>query len=92
MQTMIRPQECQAAKRHIITQFEQGDSAQKARVRSIVPMQLATVYCLLKRVQTDGEMAFVDGRHGHPVKLHREVLTFLIEHCQALIKKLLISV
>jgi transposase len=46
-------------------------------------MHHTTVYRLLKRVQCEGENAFTDGRHGHPVKLRGEVLTCLIEHCQA---------
>lgn len=35
------------------------------------------------RVQREGDNGFADGRHGHPVKLRGEVLTFLIEFCQA---------
>ena len=34
-------------------------------------------------MQREGESAFTDGRHGHPVKLRGEVLTCLIEHCQS---------
>jgi transposase len=45
-------------------------------------MHRTTVYRLLKRVQSKGESAFADGRHGHPVKLRGEVLTFLREQCQ----------
>jgi transposase len=83
MQATVTPEQRQAAKREIVRQIEQGASAQEARVRSRVPMHRATVYRLLKRVQSEGERAFVDGRHGHPVKLRGEVLAFLIEHCQA---------
>jgi len=50
---------------------------------SAVAMHRTTVYRLLKRVQSEGEQALSDGRHGHPVKLRGEVLTFLIESCQA---------
>ena len=45
-------------------------------------MHRATVYHLLKRVRTEGETAFSDGRHGHPIKLRGEVRTFLIEFCR----------
>ena len=45
-------------------------------------MHRTTVYRLLKRVQREGEDAFNDGRHGHPVKLRGEILSFLQEHCQ----------
>jgi transposase len=83
MQAAVTPEQRQAAKREIVKQIEQGVSAQEARVGSIVPMHRATVYRLLKRVQSEGERAFTDGRHGHPVKLRGEVLAFVIEHCQA---------
>jgi transposase len=83
MQAPVTPEQRQAAKREIVRQVEQGTSVQEARVRSVVPMHRTTVYRLLKRVQREGESGFVDGRHGHPVKLREEVLTFLIEHCQA---------
>lgn len=83
MQATISPQQRQAAKREIVRQIEQGASAKVARLHSAVPMHRATVYRLLKRVQSEGEKAFVDGRHGHPVKLRGEVFAFLIEHCQA---------
>jgi transposase len=83
MQATVTPQQRQAAKREIVRVIEQGASAREARARSAVPMHHTTVYRLLKRVQCEGENAFTDGRHGHPVKLRGEVLTCLIEHCQA---------
>jgi transposase len=46
-------------------------------------MHPATVYRLLKRVRAEGEMAYRDQRHGHPIKLRGEVRTFLIQMCQA---------
>jgi transposase len=73
----------QAARREIVKQIEQGVSVQEARMSSAVPMHRTTVYRLLKRVQREGECALADGRHGHPVKLRGEVLTFLQEHCQS---------
>jgi transposase len=82
MQATVSPEQRRAAKREIVRQIEQGASAQEARLHSAVPMHRATVYRLLKRVQSEGEKAFVDGRYGHPVKLRGEVLAFLIEHCQ----------
>ena len=42
-------------------------------------MHRTTVYQLLKRMYTEGGMAFSDGRHGHPIKVRGEVRTFLIE-------------
>ena len=82
MPATVTPEQRQAAKREIIRDMEQGVSAHEARVRSAVPMHRTTVYRLLKRVQREGESGFIDGRHGHPVKLRGEVLTSLIEHCQ----------
>ena len=83
MPATVTPQQRQAAKREIVRAIEQGVSAREARVRSAVPMHRTTVYRLLKRVQREGDHGFADGRHGHPVKLCGEVLTFLIESCQA---------
>ena len=56
---------------------------QQARSLSAVPMHRATVYRLLKGVRAEGETAYRDERHGHPIKLRGEVRTFLIEVCQA---------
>jgi transposase len=83
MQAPVTPQQRQAAQRERVRQMEQGASAKLARTQSAVPMHRTTVYRLLKRVQHEGEQAFADGRHGHPIKLRGEVLAFLIEHCQA---------
>ncbi len=83
MQTTVTPEQRQAAKREIVKQIEQGVAAREARMNNAVPMHRTTIYRLLKRVQREGESGFADGRHGHPVKLRGEVLTCLIEHCQA---------
>ena len=83
MQTPVTPEQRQAAKREIVRQVEQGVSASVARACSAIPTHRTTVYRLLKLVQSEGESALTDGRHGHPVKLCGEVLTFLKEHCQS---------
>jgi len=44
-------------------------------------MHRTTVYRLLKRVGREGEHSFVERRHGHPVKLRGEVLTFVLDYC-----------
>ncbi len=72
----------QAAKRQIIEHIKQGASVQEARTVAVVPMHRTTVYRLLRRTQTEGEAAFSDGRHGHPVKLRGEARTFLIDFCR----------
>lgn len=83
MQPAIAPEQRQAAKRQMIEQIEQGASVQQARSHSEVHLHRATVYRLLKRVRAEGETAYTDGRHGHPIKLRGGVRTFLIEMCQA---------
>jgi transposase len=83
MPSTISPQQRQAGKRQIMELIEQGASVQQARKQSEVPRHRATVYRLLKRVQTQGEAGYTDGRHGHPIKLRGEVRSFLIESCQA---------
>ncbi len=83
MQPTVAPEQRQAAKRQMIEQIEQGASVQQARSQSELHMHRAAVYRLLKRVRAEGEMAYTDGRHGHPIKLRGEVRTFLIEGCQA---------
>jgi transposase len=82
MQTSVTPEQRQAARREIVRQVTHGATASEARMHSPVSMHRTTVYRLLKRVQCEGEDAFTDGRHGHPVKLRGEILSFLQEHCQ----------
>ena len=83
MPVTVTPQQRQAAKREIVRATSQGVSAHEARAQSLVPMHRVTVYRLLKRVESEGEGALVDGRHGHPYRLCGDTLTFLMEHCQA---------
>jgi transposase len=82
MEVALTPKPRQAAKREIVRQFEQGVSVEDVRGRCPVPMHRTTIYRLLKRVQREGEGAFNDGRHGHPMKLRGEIRAFLLEHCQ----------
>lgn len=83
MQPTVAPEQRQAAKRQMIEQIEQGASVQQARSQSEVHMHRATVYRLLKRARAEGETAYTNQRHGHPIKVRGEVRTFLIEVCQA---------
>ncbi len=46
-------------------------------------MHRTTVYRLLKRVQHEGEQAYIDQRHGHPTKLRGDVLTWVLNYCQS---------
>ena len=66
MPTLVTPEQRQAAKREIVWQVEQGATASVARSHSPVLMHRTTVYRVLKRVQSEGERALTDGRHGHP--------------------------
>jgi transposase len=83
MQTPVTPEQRQAAKREMVRQVEQGTTVSDARRLCPVPMHRTTVYRLLKRTQREGEQAFIEGRHGHPVKLRGEILTFLLDYCQS---------
>ncbi len=83
MQPTVTLKPRQAAIRELVRQIEQGVSIREARMSSGVAMHRTTVYRLFKRVQRTGEQGLTDGRHGHPVKLRGEVLTFLMEHCRS---------
>jgi transposase len=82
MQSTVTLKPRQMATREMVRLMEQGVSVREARMNSAVPMHWTTIYRLLKRVQSEGEEAFTDGRHGHPVKLRGEVLAFVVERCQ----------
>jgi transposase len=73
----------QIAKRELVRQVEQGMTAWEAQRRCPVPIHRTTVYRLLKRVEREGEQALAERRHGHPVKLRGEVLTWVMEYCQS---------
>ncbi len=77
----MTPQQRREAKQKILERIKQGASVEQARSESVLPIHRATIYRLLKRVQSN-EGRFVDGRHGSASKLRGEVLTFLTEHCQ----------
>ena len=62
---------------------EAGSLDREARMSSAVPMHRTTVYRLLKRVEREGEHALSERRHGHPIKLRGEVLTWVMDYCQS---------
>ena len=72
----------EAACREIVRDVEYGMAVSEARRRCSVLMHRSTVYRLLKRVEREGEHAFVERRHGHTIKLRGEVLTFVLDYCQ----------
>jgi transposase len=82
---VVTPDQRQArrsARQEIVHQVAQGMIASEARKNCPVSMHRTTVYRLLKRVQCEGEHALVERRHGHPIKLRGEVLTFVLDYCQ----------
>ncbi len=79
----VSQEQRQEVKRQLIEQIEQGVSVRQVRSLSAIPLHRATVYRLLKRVRAEGETAYRDERHGHPIKVRGEVRAFLIEVCQA---------
>ncbi len=86
MPRVVAPDQRQArlaARQEMVRHVEHGMTAREARKRCSVPMHRTTVYRLLKRVQSEGEDALAERRHGHPVKLRGEVLTFLLDYCQS---------
>jgi transposase len=70
-------------RREIVRHVEQGMTATEAQRLCPVPLHRTTVYRLLKRVEREGEQALAEQRHGHPVKLRGEALTFLLDYCQS---------
>jgi transposase len=85
MPPMVVPGQRQArqmARQEIVRQMELGATVAEAQRRCSVPMHRTTVYRLLKRVELEGEQVYAERRHGHPVKLRGEVLTFVQEYCQ----------
>ncbi len=82
MPTGVTTEQCRAAKKEMVKAVQQGISAKVTIDRCSALMHRTTVYRLLKRVQSEGEGALSDGRHGHPVKLRGEALALVREHCQ----------
>jgi transposase len=83
MQTFVTPEQRLAAKRELVRQVEQGTPVSDARRRCPLAIHRTTVYRLLKRTQREGEQAFIDRRHGHPIKLRGEVLLWVQDYCQS---------
>ncbi len=76
-------QERRSVRLDLVRQVELGATASEAQRRCPVPMHRTTVYRPLKRVGQEGEQAFSERRHGHPVKLRGEVLTWLLDYRQS---------
>src|SRR5260370_16785455 len=83
MSLVVTMDQRQAVRREMIQQMEQGATASDVRRLCPIPIHRTTVYRLLKRVEREGEQAFVERRHGHPTKLRGDVLTWVLEYCQS---------
>jgi len=79
----ITPAQRRVAKEHLLADLQRGCSVPEAYRRTPIPLHRTTIYRFRQRVHADPVAALADGRHGHPVKLRGEMLTFLIESCQA---------
>jgi transposase len=73
----------QAAKAHLVMLMQMGYPWQKAVATAGLHISRSTAYRLRHSVQTQGEAAFQDGRHGHPAKLREAVLQWLVAICRA---------
>ena len=73
----------QAAKAHLVLLMQGGYSWQKAATIVGLHISRSTAYRLRHSVQTRGEAAFEDGRHGHPAKLREAVLQWLGAICRS---------
>lgn len=77
------PHTRRAARRELVQSVQEGMTTREAQRRCPVRMHRTTVYRLLKRVEREGEQVLAERRHGHPVKLRGEVLTWLLDYCQS---------
>jgi transposase len=68
-----------AAKARLVTHMLQGQPWHAAAAAAGLHVSRSTAYRLLQRVRTQGEVAFADGRHGHPVKLRAPLCHWLEE-------------
>jgi transposase len=71
-----------AAKARLVAQMQAGQSWQVAKASAGVQTSQSTAYRLLQGYRILGEIALLDGRHGHPSKLRGEARTFLEEYCR----------
>jgi transposase len=70
-------------KAHLISLMQAGHPGPKAAAMAGLHISRSTVYRLLQAVQTRGDAAILDGRHGHPAKLREAVLQWLVTTCRA---------
>lgn len=70
-------------KAYLISLLQAGHPWQKAAAMAGLHISRSTAYRLLQAIQTRGDAAILDGRHGHPAKLREAVLQWLVTTCRA---------
>ena len=73
----------QAAKAYLVMLMQMGYPWQKAAATTGLQISRSTAYRLVQAVQSRGETALLDERHGHPAKLREAVLQWLVATCRA---------
>jgi transposase len=73
----------QAAKAHLVRLMQMGYPWQKAAITAGLQISRSTAYRWVQGVQSRGEAALLDGRHGHPTKLREVMLHWLVTACRA---------
>lgn len=71
-----------AMKAQLVARMQEGYSWRKAVEQTGIQMSRSGAYRLRQKVQKQGEAAFQDGRHGHPIKLRGAARAFLEEQSQ----------
>ena len=71
------------ARLHLIKLMFAGQSWQMAAAQSQLHISRATAYRLVKlaRSEDQAELAFLDGRHGHPYKLTEPIRAWMVDFC-----------
>jgi len=71
------------AKTHLVRLMQEGYPWHKAVAAAGLQISRSTAYRLVQSVQSRGEVALLDERHGHPTKLREAVLQWLVATCRA---------
>jgi putative transposase len=74
--------ERQRARQRLVAAMLAGQSWQEIARAEALPLKRAMAYRLVHAVRTRGDVALVDGRHGHSSKLRGEARAFLEEQCR----------
>ena len=71
------------ARLHLIKNMFAGQDWRTAAAQSQLNISRATAYRLVKLARSDdkAELAFLDGRHGHPYKLTERVRVWMVDFC-----------